>query len=156
MKTVERHNVPRAGKGPVQTPSTGLRHPSFGGRCRKAMLGVWCRSCAEAGGFPSFLSSQVGVVDVGEERGGGCRTDGAQAAAAGLRVEGERQQRTAAGGPVFRPRTRHGGQAGAQASAGGKGQWRPFRPSTGHEINIAEPKPNKRLSSTSLCSQFNC
>ena len=24
------------------TPSTGLRHPSFlGGRCRKAMLGVW-------------------------------------------------------------------------------------------------------------------
>ena len=23
-----------------QTPSTGLRHPSFGGRCRKAMLGV--------------------------------------------------------------------------------------------------------------------
>ena len=25
----------------TQTPSTGLRHPSFGGRCRKAMLGVW-------------------------------------------------------------------------------------------------------------------
>ena len=26
----------------AQTPSTGLRHPSFfGGRCRKAMLGVW-------------------------------------------------------------------------------------------------------------------
>ena len=24
-----------------QTPSTGLRHPPFGGRCRKAMLGVW-------------------------------------------------------------------------------------------------------------------
>ena len=24
-----------------QTPSTGLRHPSFGGRCRKAVLGVW-------------------------------------------------------------------------------------------------------------------
>ena len=23
-----------------QTPGTGLRHPSFGGRCRKAMLGV--------------------------------------------------------------------------------------------------------------------
>ena len=23
-----------------QTPSTGLRHPSFGGRCRKAMFGV--------------------------------------------------------------------------------------------------------------------
>ena len=29
--------------GLCQTPSTGLRHPSFnfGGRCRKAMLGVW-------------------------------------------------------------------------------------------------------------------
>ena len=25
----------------TQTPSTGLRHPSFGGRCRKAVLGVW-------------------------------------------------------------------------------------------------------------------
>ena len=25
---------------PAQTPSIGLRHPSFGGRCRKAMLGV--------------------------------------------------------------------------------------------------------------------
>ena len=24
-----------------QTPSTGLQHPSFGGRCRKAVLGVW-------------------------------------------------------------------------------------------------------------------
>ena len=24
----------------TQTPSTGLRHPSFGGRCRKEMLGV--------------------------------------------------------------------------------------------------------------------
>ena len=24
-----------------QTPSTSLRHPSFGGRCRKAVLGVW-------------------------------------------------------------------------------------------------------------------
>ena len=24
----------------MQTPGTGLRHPSFGGRCRKAMLGV--------------------------------------------------------------------------------------------------------------------
>ena len=24
----------------TQTPSTGLRHPSFGGGCRKAMLGV--------------------------------------------------------------------------------------------------------------------
>ena len=31
------------GGGPSQTPSTGLRHPSSkeGGRCRKAMLGVW-------------------------------------------------------------------------------------------------------------------
>ena len=29
----------------VQTPSTGLRHPSFGGRCRKAMLGVWLWWC---------------------------------------------------------------------------------------------------------------
>ena len=28
-------------QGHTQTPSTGLRHPSFGGRCRKAMLGVW-------------------------------------------------------------------------------------------------------------------
>ena len=28
-----------------QTSSTGLRHPSFGGRCRKAMLGVWVDSC---------------------------------------------------------------------------------------------------------------
>ena len=30
-------------EGGWQTPSTGLRHPSFnfGGRCRKAMLGVW-------------------------------------------------------------------------------------------------------------------
>ena len=27
--------------GVVQTPSTALRHPSFGGRLRKAMLGVW-------------------------------------------------------------------------------------------------------------------
>ena len=25
----------------AQTPSTGLGHPSFGGRCRKAMFGVW-------------------------------------------------------------------------------------------------------------------
>jgi len=25
----------------AQTPGTGLRHPSFGGRCRKAVLGVW-------------------------------------------------------------------------------------------------------------------
>ena len=25
----------------TQTPSIGLRHPSSGGRCRKAMLGVW-------------------------------------------------------------------------------------------------------------------
>ena len=25
----------------TQTPNTGLRHLSFGGRCRKAMLGVW-------------------------------------------------------------------------------------------------------------------
>ena len=25
----------------TQTPSAGLRHPSFGGRCRKAMIGVW-------------------------------------------------------------------------------------------------------------------
>ena len=31
-----------------QTPSTGLRHPSFGGRCRKAMLGVWGRISAAA------------------------------------------------------------------------------------------------------------
>ena len=31
--------------GKIQTPSTGLRHPpfNFGGRCRKAMLGVWAR-----------------------------------------------------------------------------------------------------------------
>ena len=31
----------------AQTPSTGLRHPSFnfGGRCRKAMLGVCARPC---------------------------------------------------------------------------------------------------------------
>ena len=30
------------GGGYGQTPSTGLRHPSFKrGRCRKAMLGVW-------------------------------------------------------------------------------------------------------------------
>ena len=31
-----------SGHGVSQTPSTGLRHPSFGGRCRKAMLRV-CR-----------------------------------------------------------------------------------------------------------------
>ena len=29
-------------------------------------------------------------------------------------------------------------------------------PSTGHENNIAEPKPDKYLSSTSHCSPFNC
>ena len=28
-----------------QTPSTSLRHPSFGGRCRKAMLGVCVCVC---------------------------------------------------------------------------------------------------------------
>ena len=37
-----------------QTPSTGLRHPSFGGRCRKAVLGVWLgmwgRSSGRGGG----------------------------------------------------------------------------------------------------------
>ena len=27
--------------GKEQTPNTGLRHPSLGGRCRKAVLGVW-------------------------------------------------------------------------------------------------------------------
>ena len=34
-----------------QTPSAGLRHPSFGGRCRKAMLGVWLS--------PSLFQSRV-------------------------------------------------------------------------------------------------
>ena len=28
-------------QGLGQTPSIGLRHPTFGERCRKAMLGVW-------------------------------------------------------------------------------------------------------------------
>ena len=33
-------------RGPrCQTPSTGLRLPSFGGRCRKAMLGVCQDAC---------------------------------------------------------------------------------------------------------------
>ena len=31
-----------------QIPSTGLRHPSFGGRCRKAMLGVWLGACLQS------------------------------------------------------------------------------------------------------------
>ena len=31
----------------VQTPSTCLRHPSFGGRCRKAMLGVCVCVCLQ-------------------------------------------------------------------------------------------------------------
>ena len=36
-----RHGRQRA----PQTPSTGLRHPSFGGRCQKAMLGVCVCPC---------------------------------------------------------------------------------------------------------------
>ena len=35
----------------VQTPSTGLRHPPFGGRCRKALFGVWCLCCPIKIGF---------------------------------------------------------------------------------------------------------
>ena len=30
-----------------QTPSTGLRHPSLGGMCRKEMLGVWSSVCVD-------------------------------------------------------------------------------------------------------------
>ena len=48
--------------GSTQTPSTGLRHPSFlGGRCRKAMLGVWVR-CSHA----SFRSGcHIGLLLTG-------------------------------------------------------------------------------------------
>ena len=38
-KTNRTEVVPSASGPVLQTPSTGLRHPSFGGRCRKAMLG---------------------------------------------------------------------------------------------------------------------
>ena len=44
-----RRQMARGTRGRVeaysQTPSTGLRHPSFGRRCRKAMLGVWLIQC---------------------------------------------------------------------------------------------------------------
>ena len=39
------------GGGWGQTPSTGLRHPSFGGRCRKTMLGVGDGAGVERGPF---------------------------------------------------------------------------------------------------------
>ena len=35
-----RKAVPRS-VGLGQTPNAGVRHPSFGGRCQKAVLGVW-------------------------------------------------------------------------------------------------------------------
>ena len=40
----------------LQTPSSGLRHPSFGGRCRKVMLGVWCTPTSQSSlsGTPSI------------------------------------------------------------------------------------------------------
>ena len=46
-------------RGGMQTPSTDLRHPSsnFGGRCRKAMLGVWVER-----NYMSFPSLQVTPV----------------------------------------------------------------------------------------------
>ena len=37
-----------------QTQSTGLRHPSFGGRCRKTMLGVWQLAVLVLSGCCSF------------------------------------------------------------------------------------------------------
>ena len=64
-----RRKVPESGAwsvGQTPTPSTGLRHPSFlrGGRCRKAVLGVWVELQLQALVYdilPSFL------------RGGRCR-----------------------------------------------------------------------------------
>ena len=48
-------------QGWAQTPSTGLRHPSFGGRCWKAMLGVWAEQCLRSCGSEFQMNSKCGV-----------------------------------------------------------------------------------------------
>ena len=44
----------------TQTPSAGLRHPSFGGRCRKAVLGVCCGCCCKLTYISKVTQSQCG------------------------------------------------------------------------------------------------
>ena len=48
-----------------QTPSTGLRRPSFGGRCRKAMLGVWRRVSAAADLGPGDSVMEIRLLKSG-------------------------------------------------------------------------------------------
>ena len=55
-------------EGWAQTPSTALRHPSFGGRCRKAVLGVWGGQCAGSTEQAQWLG---GCREVGGGGGGG-------------------------------------------------------------------------------------
>ena len=45
----------------TQTPSTGLRHPSFGGMCRKAVLGVcmWPWSKADPSNWGTLISASA-------------------------------------------------------------------------------------------------
>ena len=40
VKQTDTNWLSAQGRG-YQTPSTGFRYPSFGGKCRKARLGVW-------------------------------------------------------------------------------------------------------------------
>ena len=55
------YHVPRSRKELGQTPSTGLRHPSFGGRGRrKAMLGVWSWVSGRATARITMLSGRRG------------------------------------------------------------------------------------------------
>ena len=58
------------GEGKCQTPSTGLRHSSFGGRCRKAVLGVWgkgsvCVWGGGGGGQDGYCGQLDGIVPSG-------------------------------------------------------------------------------------------
>ena len=48
----------------MQTASTGLRHPSFtfGGRCRKAMLGVWHWCCVSNMAHLNFVCGFIGPL----------------------------------------------------------------------------------------------
>ena len=59
-----------------QTPSTGLRHPSFGGRCRKAMLGVcnFVTLCSV-----EVLTPPTAAVNTAARQRRGCTTDACSA-----------------------------------------------------------------------------
>ena len=48
-------------RGGHKTPSTGSRHPSFGGRCRKAVLGVWGGQCAGSTEQAQWLLSLIHI-----------------------------------------------------------------------------------------------